>query len=88
MADTKLSDLSEVTDLEDNDSFYVIQGGQSRSVRTSKILDRVANTTILIPEDTKLTNSPGTPGQLSRDSDNLYVCIGADTWKKIELTDI
>jgi hypothetical protein len=37
------------------------------------------------PQVTKLSNSPGTPGQMCWDSDYIYVCTAPNVWKRSTL---
>lgn len=39
-------------------------------------------------EQPRQANSLGRSGQTSYDSDNLYICIASNTWKKVPLSDI
>jgi hypothetical protein len=38
------------------------------------------------PQTTKLSNSPGTTGQICWDSNYIYVCTATNTWKRSPLT--
>jgi hypothetical protein len=37
------------------------------------------------PQQTKLSNDPGTPGEICWDADYIYVCVATDTWKQSPL---
>jgi hypothetical protein len=37
------------------------------------------------PQQTKLSNDPGTPGEICWDADYIYVCVATDTWKRSPL---
>ena len=39
------------------------------------------------PQSTKANNSIGTAGMISWDSNNIYVCVGTNSWKKVSLND-
>lgn len=38
------------------------------------------------PQQTKISNAPGTPGQVCWDSNYIYVCTAPNTWKRTPLT--
>ena len=51
----------------------------------------IKGTTVIDDHDTTVpteTGSTGTKGEIRWDATNLYVCIAANTWKKITLEDI
>jgi hypothetical protein len=37
------------------------------------------------PQQTKLSNDPGTPGEICWDANYIYVCVATDTWKQSPL---
>jgi hypothetical protein len=37
-------------------------------------------------QSTRANNSPGTAGQISTDTNYIYVCTAANTWKRVALT--
>jgi hypothetical protein len=37
------------------------------------------------PQQTKLSNDPGTPGEICWDGNYIYVCVATDTWKQSPL---
>lgn len=39
------------------------------------------------PQSTKANNSIGSAGMISWDSNNIYVCVGTNSWKKVSLND-
>lgn len=45
------------------------------------------NTVFQAPQSTKANNSVGVAGQISWDSNNIYVCVGTNSWKKVSLSD-
>jgi hypothetical protein len=45
------------------------------------------NTAFILPLATKANNSVGIAGQISWDSNNIYVCVGTNSWKKATLSD-
>lgn len=45
------------------------------------------NTAFILPLATKANNSIGTTGQISWDGNNIYVCVGTNSWKKASLSD-
>jgi len=45
------------------------------------------DTAFIVPLVTKANNSVGTAGQIAWDSNNIYICVGTNSWKKASLTD-
>jgi hypothetical protein len=39
------------------------------------------------PQSTKANNSVGSAGMISWDSNNIYVCVATNSWKKVTLND-
>lgn len=37
------------------------------------------------PNSTKANNATGTAGQLSFDTNYIYICVGTNTWKRVTL---
>jgi len=44
-------------------------------------------TAFILPIATKANNSPGVAGQISWDTNNIYVCVATNNWKKVSIND-
>jgi hypothetical protein len=42
-------------------------------------------TAVIAPQQTKVSNDPGTVGQICWDGNYIYVCTAANTWKRATL---
>lgn len=100
MASTKISNLPVYTG-DPSGVFVVINNsGNTQSFKTERetLLQGVAtlqsntfngnqsiNGLIDLPITTKLSNSPGLPGQICWDTEYIYVCVAIDTWKRVKL---
>ena len=63
----------------------VTTSGATTSYYDSRYVN-VSGDTIINPVNTPSTSSsPGVSGQISWDTNNLYLCVGVNTWKKISL---
>ena len=76
-----------------DDDFTISQTGSTDSnlilSSTGEVV--IKGTTVIDDHDTTVpteTGSTGTKGEIRWDATNLYVCISANTWKKITLEDI
>ena len=100
MASTKISNLPVYTG-DPSGVFVVINNsGNTQSFKTERetLLQGVAtlesntfngnqsiNGLIDLPITTKLSDSPGLPGQICWDTEYIYVCVAIDTWKRVKL---
>lgn len=86
MADQKLSELASVTSVGLTSLLYVVQGGESKRSSVSNFVSSIArNIWVTVPPAT--STSTGTLGSLAFDTSSIYVCVAANTWKKIALSD-
>jgi len=60
--------------------FDTIQELKSRIAKLEKFGNNLGST------QTITSTSPGNPGQIKYDSNNLYICVAANTWKKVALS--
>lgn len=85
MADSKLSDLSNITAVNLASLLYVVQGGVSKHTAVSSLVSSIA-THIWVPTPPATSTSTGSLGQVAFDTSNVYICVAANNWKKIALT--
>lgn len=70
----------------------ILHAGGTTNVDSKMVINSTAvsvNTSIsfILPLATKANNSVGVAGQASWDSNNIYICVGTNSWKKVALSD-
>lgn len=70
----------------------ILHAGGTTNVDSKMVINSTAvsvNTSIsfILPLATKANNSVGIAGQASWDSNNIYICVGTNSWKKVALSD-
>lgn len=88
MADNskKISELPLATNVASTDRILVLRSPSSNaSVRTINFSDLSAN--IIVSNSVPANStSNGLPGTIRYDSDNVYICVANNTWKKAALS--
>lgn len=87
----KLSNLTAITSVTSTDLLYIVQSSDSRKITVDNLFAYsnariLANVTgianVTVPA---AANSAGTAGAVRYDSDYIYVCVSANTWKRANL---
>jgi len=97
MADQKLSELSAITSAADADLLYIVHANVSKRIAVSSLAATIKVPRLVAAADSSVSltlvatvpttsTSTGTTGQLTYDSNYLYLCVATNTWVRTALS--
>ena len=77
----------QTTSISSDDSSEIMINNDTRFMSSVDIdHDLTVGQALYLAPATKSSNSPGTPGEIAVDSNYVYVCVSANTWKRAALS--
>ena len=77
----------QTTSISSDDSSEILINNDTRFMSSVDIdHDLTVGQALYLAPVTKSSNSPGTPGEIAVDSNYVYVCVSANTWKRAAIS--